>query len=401
MDTSGSDESSGSDDQADFDESEGSLPKLDLPPQPDVPPLPNCTVTWTDPVVLMEYPDCPIDPFDGFCESTYLGCVTPAPGQTCAELCPDGDCVDDWTNCTGEASLWYEPTLICGPYEIDGMCCSIGEYADPECGRPFIIAGVARTAALRVDAPQYIAADGEPLPAAIRARLVAHWTRVAVAEHASVASFARFAQQLLALAAPAALVRDALQAAVDEARHAEVALALAVRHVGQTLAFDSLDVRGSAQRCSDPELAGEVGLERVLLACVREGCIGETLAALELTRAAERCSDPELAGTLAAIAADETRHATLAWRFVAWALNQHPHLRAKVLELVAATRVGAAAPELLSPAQRRMLRAHGCLPNDERLATEREGLRELVRPCIEALCGQPSRDQAHSGGRSG
>jgi hypothetical protein len=219
---------------------------------------------------------------------------------------------------------------------------------------------------------------------------------MAAAEHASVASFARFAAQLLALGAPAVLVREALQAAVDEAHHAELALGQAVRHGGRPLEFGSLDVRGATEASLD--------LERVVLACVREGCVGETLAALELARAAECCEDAELGEALARVADDEARHAALAWRFVQWALGQEPRLRAVVRRAFAALRVSDAMPDQLGSdaatrslgsgamtrldtAQRRMLRAHGCLPAAERCAVEREGLRELVWPCAEALCG--------------
>src|SRR5436190_13763000 len=54
---------------------------------------------------------------------------------------------------------------------------------------------------------------------------------------------------------------------------------------------------------------------------VREGCIGETVAALEAREALARASDPAVRAVLARIARDEARHAELAWRTVAWALS--------------------------------------------------------------------------------
>ncbi len=57
-----------------------------------------------------------------------------------------------------------------------------------------------------------------------------------------------------------------------------------------------------------------------------EGCLGETRAALEARVAADHCRSPELAAMLRELAADEARHAALAWRFVAWLLDARPEL---------------------------------------------------------------------------
>ena len=56
------------------------------------------------------------------------------------------------------------------------------------------------------------------LTAAACNRLAAEWSRDALAEHASIASFARFSLQLMAVGAPSALLADAQRAASDEAR---------------------------------------------------------------------------------------------------------------------------------------------------------------------------------------
>lgn len=110
------------------DESDGDdIPELkfDLPPQPDLPPVGDCTVTMADSSILEQHPDCSIERGGvGPCwTEVYLGCVDPEPGQTCASLCPDGNCIADGTYCMGDY-LWA-PRSVCGPYEIDGQCCSI------------------------------------------------------------------------------------------------------------------------------------------------------------------------------------------------------------------------------------------------------------------------------------
>lgn len=53
-----------------------------------------------------------------------------------------------------------------------------------------------------------------------------------------------------------------------------------------------------------------------------EGCIGETVAALEAAHARDTSSDPGVRSVLARIAEDEAQHAELAFRFVSWAMPQ-------------------------------------------------------------------------------
>ncbi len=77
------------------------------------------------------------------------------------------------------------------------------------------------------------------------ARQARQWTETARLEHASIAAFARFVLQLMALGAPAELVAADVLAtiATDEARHAELAwrcVAWMVRAFGQE-ARDALE----------------------------------------------------------------------------------------------------------------------------------------------------------------
>src|SRR6185437_10769514 len=102
-----------------------------------------------------------------------------------------------------------------------GLCC----YEIQPCGsgRPFLDEGRARSADARRgdgwrsegDAPHV--ADLAP---DVRARFAAAWTADALAEHASIASFGRFALELMAVGAPADLVAAAHRAALDEVEHA-------------------------------------------------------------------------------------------------------------------------------------------------------------------------------------
>ncbi|MFN7147029.1 MAG: hypothetical protein ACK4YP_24870, partial [Myxococcota bacterium] len=172
-------------------------------------------------------------------------------------------------------------------------------------GRPCVVDGVARLPAV-VDAP-----TGAP----------ARWLRQAREEHASVAAFARFTLQLLALGAPADLVADAVAAQADELRHAAMALA-----------------RAGGGALGPMDLAGEDGpatLVAVAVATAREGCIGETAAVHAAIEAAAAATDPEERRLWRAIVRDETRHAALAWRFLRWAVARDASVYAAVAPLFA------------------------------------------------------------------
>jgi hypothetical protein len=68
---------------------------------------------------------------------------------------------------------------------------------------------------------------------------------MALLEHASVASFARFSLQLMAAGAPASLVEAAHRAALDEIEHARLTFRLASRYEGRALGPGPLPVDGS------------------------------------------------------------------------------------------------------------------------------------------------------------
>ncbi|MCB9569960.1 MAG: ferritin-like domain-containing protein [Myxococcales bacterium] len=124
-------------------------------------------------------------------------------------------------------------------------------------------------------------------------------------EAASVPAFERLADELATFDAPAELIAEAEAAAIDEARHAALIGALA---------------EAAGARPSAPELAPPA--ERSLLALAIEnaveGCVGETYAALVAAHQAEHAGDPALRACMAEIAADEARHAALAWAIDAW-----------------------------------------------------------------------------------
>jgi hypothetical protein len=156
------------------------------------------------------------------------------------------------------------------------------------------------------------AARVDALETDLRRRLAERWSRAALAEHASIASFARFTLQLLAVGAPPSLLVDAHRAGLDEIEHARLSFRIASVFAGRSLGPGPLPI---------PPVPGDVTLVDATRAAVLEGCIAETLAAHEARHAAHRCVDPLLREVMVAIAEDEARHAELAWAFAGWAVT--------------------------------------------------------------------------------
>lgn len=153
----------------------------------------------------------------------------------------------------------------------------------------------------------------EGLSADDRAQLTAAYLQDALLEHASIASFGRFALELLAVGAPSDLVELAHTAALDEVRHARMTFGLASTYAGTTLGPQVFPFGGAVTVSAD--------LADITARTVQEGCIGETLASLIAAEQASRAEDPVVRRVLSSIAEDEARHAELAWKTVAWAVS--------------------------------------------------------------------------------
>jgi hypothetical protein len=264
------------------------------------------------------------------------------------------------------------------PVEAKFRSCSTGFCA---IGRPFTIDGTERLAPSAVRADWY---SGNPValqPSAIPSAAVAQgWREQALMEHASVAAFARFSMQLLQLGAPAELVSAAAAAMQDEIRHARACFELARRHSSEDVGPGPLAIDGALERM-DPAT--------IVLDTLREGCIGETVAAIEASEALQHCEDPAARAVLERIAIEEGQHAELAWRFVAWAIETRPALAPRVREAFGQELSGARpgrerAPRDVSAPDRELAR-HGLLSPVLRAALRERVLAGVVAPCAKAL----------------
>jgi hypothetical protein len=264
----------------------------------------------------------------------------------------------------------------------DGIhtCASVFRCVD---GRPFLVEGAARVApvASRSDWCSELLPDTAPLGAADRAAIGARWLDIAKMEHASIAAFARFALELLSLGAPPSLVAAANEAIFEETAHARNAFALASAYLGRNVGPGPLDVSGA--------LASSSPLE-IVRSTILEGCIGETVAAVEAAEALAEASDPAVRAALGRVVEEETRHAELAFRFVQWVLDHGAHdlASAAARELVAITEREASlalrVPED-SPRAPESWRAHGVVDDGTRLEIRRRVLAEVSLPCARAL----------------
>lgn len=222
------------------------------------------------------------------------------------------------------------------------------------------------------------------LPARVRQRLADSWLETALAEHASVASFARFTLHLLAAGAPPSLLEASHQAGLDEIKHARACFRVAARFRGEVMGPGPLPMSG--------DVLGPTDLPSLTAAAVREGCVGETLSALEIAEIVPLTTDPEIKQTLAEIAEEEGRHAELAWGFVRWAVEiGGPEVRAaarRAFEESAAALKAAVAPPADPDAA--LLHAYGHVTGLLRHEIRQRGWRSVVAPAITALLHDPT-----------
>jgi len=291
------------------------------------------------------------------------GLWAPDAGTTC----PEQILPNNGANC----SSYTQPSVQ------NGECCYVYYPGGGGCGRPFSIAGEARRAPA-VERDDWRAPSGgacTDLDAVTRGSLAAAWREDARFEHASVASFARFTLELMAFGAPAELLLEAQRASLDEVEHARLCFGLASRYSGRELGPGRLSLEGGFEPVSLAEAAARAA---------SEGCVEETISALLAAAQLESATDADVRHALDRIVDDEMRHAELAWRFVAWALDVggeevHRAVADAFRRAIRAHRNGPTAPELAGDP--RLLRDHGRLDAAEQRSIELHVLDHVIDPC--------------------
>jgi hypothetical protein len=269
----------------------------------------------------------------------------------------------------------------------DGQCCYEVLVSGCGVGRPYLEAGNVRTAqAVRTTSTwnnnATLLPDLSDLSANERAVLAEAWTRDGLLEHASIASFGRFALELLAVGAPATLIELAHQAALDEVRHARIAFEMASAYGGTDIAPGAFPFGSGKGNIEVSQNLADVAARAVV-----EGCFGETLASMVAAEQAIHATDPAVRQALEGIAEDEGRHAELAWRTVAWALGAGDASVQRVIrETFTQGLINPPAFDIVAGADG-VLEAHGRPSAHVLQAAIRRTLDEVIRPAAMALLG--------------
>jgi hypothetical protein len=361
----------------------------------------------------------------GFDPQTYCGCVYPCTADSdcgASEVCVCDGVVDDgtgWAHCvsagcttnddcaSGECGIstffdgcFYDVQVGCrddnDACRLDTDCaagtCVLTSGLDdwscqiPNCaiGRPLLVEGSARTAPTdqRADwlSPRGGQSDGPDLSGldpSLVAELAAHWESIAALEHASVASFARFTLELMALGAPPELLAGAQRAALDEIEHARICYAIASAYAGRPLGPGPLDMTGVPMATDRRE---------ILRGLIQEACVGETLGAAEARELSRTIADPHLRAAQARIAREEEQHAELAWRTLRWMLSGADRELITFARAVFDGAIEAAGRDL--PPARGSAPEHGLLDRRELAELRRQALASVVVPCRDAVLAQ-------------
>lgn len=239
----------------------------------------------------------------------------------------------------------------------------------------------------------------EALDPTARALLADLWLHDARKEHASVPAFGQVAWQLVALGAPADLVKRAHRSCLQEIDHAERCFALASTYAGTDLGVQEMPALHTGAG-SLPRNRGRA-LRKVAVEALIDGALLEDYNAELAATALARVTDEAARQALVRVVEDERDHAALAWDIVAFCVAQggEPVKRAlrRAFAGVGATPVSLYEPSLVrrlaSFADHAILAAHGRVASSMALPVYR-ARREAAARRLEALLAAPSRAAA-------
>ncbi len=313
-------------------------------------------------------------------------CTVPADCRTFSDYC--GACACEVLAAGAPDPTCDAGTISCLVDPCQGMTATCDgthhcAFMPPTVRRPFLVGSSMRsaTAIARNDWSRDLAPANTGLDRATATALGEVWLKDGLEEHASVAAFARFTMLLLSVGAPPDLVARSQKASLDEINHARACFAFAERYLGRASGPSGLVVHDSMAQLSLAEIAALTA---------EEGCVGETLGAALAAEQLAIATDPETIAALRKIAADETRHAELAWRFVKWAVNEGGDDVKRAVALAVERAIDATlAMELRSydGIDLDAWHAHGRLTCAESRAIAAATIRDVVRPCMASVLG--------------
>jgi len=262
-------------------------------------------------------------------------------------------------------------------------------------GRPFVVEGNIRSAiSLRcdiVDCPVATSWSSGGIPSfldnsTISSTIGLEWLQQAEAEHASIASFARHTLQLMSIGAPSNLIMRSQQASIDEIEHAKMCYGFASEFMETKIYPGLLDVDGSLEKTD---------MNVIIESVIRDGCIQETISAIEGHFRAHHATDEVIKSSLTKLAADETKHAQLAWDTIKWIVDQYPEYETvvnkifvkelKKQEKLANNESGYASSPLCSdPTLESMSTRYGIISKDDKEMVRIMGLNKIIKSTYHA-----------------
>ena len=282
----------------------------------------------------------------------------------------------------------WDVVPVCGPEEaITDACCYVFELGVICEGRPLRVDGehVAAQTRTREDWLSDFSLNVDELSAEQLNHLSCLWREAALAEHASVAAFAKFVLELMWMGAPAELVAEAQEAMGDEIRHAKLCFALTSIFSGASVGPGSFAEAASS---------GQLSIEEMMLGVVIDGCINETIAASIAQVESELARDAALSAVLADLAADERRHSALSWKALRWLLSEHPD---KLEDVHRWFDQGLEAQWKKEESSHEWTHSWGRLSGQEKQSVVRQTIQEVIGPCAKKLlltCRQESQMSA-------
>ena len=174
---------------------------------------------------------------------------------------------------------------------------------------------------------------------------------------------------------------------LDEIKHARLCYGFASAFLEEDFGPGLLDVNESLEN---------MDLKEIIRSVITEGCIGETLSAVEAHLAAHFAQDLAVKDALTQIAAEETNHGQLAWDTIKWIIEKHPETRSYVdgifhaeLEhrMMMSARNGTSLPstKLCQDYERETsFRRYGLIDGADRGRVGEAGIREIIAPIYRA-----------------
>ena len=129
---------------------------------------------------------------------------------------------------------------------------------------------------------------------------------------------------MISVGAPTKLLIASQKASIDEIHHAQISYRLSSEFMKESFSPGTLSIKGSLE-------SGNI--EQMIKSTIHEGCIEETVSAVEAHHNARMAKTKDIKDFIFKIATDETNHAQLAWDSMKWVIDRYPQKQGYVKEI--------------------------------------------------------------------